>query len=1387
MAQPVLDPSDTPQFPSVASTATNPQGVTVAALIVDGSITDADGAVEAIMVTDSVSVGLGTWQFSLDAGANWQNMYASAGFGYVLDGAARIRFLPSGGDTGEAFIRFRAWDKSDGQVSGMFQQSGVSNHVLLPQFSTATDTASILVTGANSAPYFSVAQEPGTIVNRSGMNFAANHVVVLTDGKFVVQGNFRVDADEINGGDIRLARYNADGSLDETFGTGGFRTTALSPLWESCRGIALQDDGKFLVTGIISSGATEDIFVARLNADGSLDTAFGDGGTTQVAFSTRLDRGSSLIIQTDGKIVVAGQTRFTSGDSGDFALVRLHANGALDTSFSVDGKVSASFTASGADSAVSLAQQADGKIVAAGVTGSSSDVAVARFNVDGSLDSSFGTGGLFTYPNAGGDRAQSVMVTPDQKILVAGYISTPATPQGWELGLLRLNSDGSLDTSFSGDGVVTTRLTAGGGAYTVRMQQDGKIVVGGYAATPDDFAEWDFVLVRYLDNGALDPSFGTGGVVITDFARDLLDEFSDDTIYDFEILEDGRILAVGQSRGGFYLDLGMARYMPDGSLDPTFSADNHTYTLGGPAIVLDSQVQVFDSQLGTKGAMTGNYAGTTLTLMREGGAIASDHFAAKAGGSLSALTQGNNLVVQSVQVGTVVTNSGGQLTLQFNSNTTQALLDAVMHQIAYSSTVLVSQADKHIIWTFSDGNTGLQGTGGSLTDQMVSTVSFLAIIDGTDGPDTLQGGDGQDSISGFAGNDTLTGGLGNDTLDGGIGDDIAVFSSNFRTYTVFESGGGLLVEGMDGTDVVRDVELLRFADQDYAVQIGTAEPEELAGGTLSDLMRGLEGADTLNGGQGDDALYGDEDADSLVGGGGVDLLDGGTGADNMSGGSGDDTYIVDSEDDVVIETDGPDARPLPGVEPQVGIGSGIDTIIASVSYAITDGVENLVMSGALDIDAIGNALDNAVSGNSGSNAITGAGGNDSIDGGAGTDTAIYADALSAYAIAADGDTHTVSSGAEGAEGADELTAIERLQFADARVALDMDGHAGLTARLVGTLFGPSAIADAQLVGQYLALFDAGMTYEEVADAMLASPRYAQGAGSHGNADYVSHMFFNVAGFHDAGFETFLLDVLASGALTQAGISVLAADTDALESRIGFASLAVSGIAYEQQAASAFAGDGFGNFLVGTSAADHLAGRAGNDTLTGDAGDDTIDGGLGLDVAIFASARSQSIITRDDHGLQVATGGQTDRLVAVERTQFTDVAVAWDMDGNAGTVAKLIGALFGVAALQDEALVATYLGMLDNGMTYEQVAGAAAASTRFGMEAGSHTNEDFVDRVYFNIAQFLPSLQVRDELVGYIEAGQTQAWFAVQAAEVSYNLANVNLPALQLTGIEYSVI
>ncbi|WP_048441016.1 hypothetical protein [Caenimonas sp. SL110] len=1384
MAQPVLDPSATPIFPSVASSATNPQGVTVAALVVNGSITDADGTVEAIMVTDSVSVGLGTWQFSTDAGANWQNMYASGGFGYVLDASARIRFLPSGDDTGEAFIRFRAWDMSDGQVSGMFQQSGVSNHILLPQFSAATDTASIVVTGANSAPYFSVPQEPGTIVNRSGMNFAANKVVVLPDGKFVVQGNFRVDADEINGGDIRLARYNADGSLDETFGTGGFRTTALSPLWESCRAIALQDDGKLLVTGIISSGATEDIFVARLNANGSLDTSFGDGGTTQVAFSTRLDRAASLIIQSDGKIVVAGQTRLTSGDSGDFAIVRLHANGSLDTSFSLDGKASVSFTPSGSDAAVSLAQQADGKIVAVGATGSSSDVAVARFNVDGSLDASFGSGGLFTYPNAGGDRAQSVIVTPDQKILVAGYLSTPATPQGWEIGLVRLNSNGSLDTSFSGDGVVTTRLAAGGGAYTVKMQQDGKIVVGGYAATPDNFVLWDFVLVRYLDNGSLDPSFGTGGVVITDFARDQLDEFSDDTIYDFEILPDGRILAVGQSRGGFYLDLGMARYMPDGSLDPTFSADNHTYTLGGQAIVLDSQVQVFDSQLGTKDAMTGNYAGTTLTLMREGGAIASDHFAAKAGGSLSALTQGNNLVVQSVQVGTVVTNGGGQLTLQFNSNTTQALLDAVMHQIAYSSTVLVSQADKHIVWTFSDGNTGLQGTGGALADQMVSTVSFLAIIDGTDGPDTLQGGDGQDSISGFAGNDTLTGGLGNDTLDGGIGDDIAVFSNDFRAYTVSELAGGLVVKGIDGIDVVRDVELLRFADQDYAVQIGTAEPEQLAGGSLSDLMRGLEGADTLNGGQGDDALYGDEDADSLVGGGGIDLLDGGTGADHMSGGTGDDTYIVDSEDDVVIETEGPDARPMPGVEPQVGIGSGIDTIIASVSYAITDGVENLILSGALDIDAIGNALDNAVAGNSGSNAITGAGGNDSIDGGAGTDTAIYADTLSAYAIAAQGEAHTVTSGAEGA---DELTAVERLQFADARVALDMDGHAGLTARLVGTLFGPSAISDAQLVGHYLALFDAGMTYQEVADAMLASPRYAQAAGSHGNADYVSHMFFNVAGFHDAGFEAFLLDVLASGALTQAGISVLAADTDALESRIGFASLSVSGIAFEQQAASVAAGDGFGNFLLGTSGADHLTGRAGNDTLTGDAGHDTIDGGSGLDVAIFASARSQAILTRDDQGLQVMVGAETDRLVAVERTQFTDLAVAWDIEGNAGTVAKLIGALFGVPALQDEALVATYLGMLDNGMTYEQVAGAAAASTRFGSEAGSHTNEAFVDRVYYNIANFFPSPEVRAELVGYIEAGQTQAWFAVQAAEVSYNLANVNLPALELTGLEYSVV
>src|SRR5262249_6865942 len=212
-----------------------------------------------------------------------------------------------------------------------------------------------------------------------------------------------------------------------------------------------------------------------------------------------------------GKIIVVGAV----GD--DFSVVRYTAAGAFDTSFGTNGRVTTDFGAT--DKARAAAVQADGKIVVAGVKSTveggliTSDFALARYNADGSLDGSFGTGGKqVTDFGSAQDELNGVLAQPDGKIVVVGSTLSG----GFDFALARYSTDGTLDNSFDGDGKVTTDFT-GSLAETgrgVAAQADGKVIVVG---TASNGRSSDFALVRYLTSGALDPAFGTGGRVTTRF------------------------------------------------------------------------------------------------------------------------------------------------------------------------------------------------------------------------------------------------------------------------------------------------------------------------------------------------------------------------------------------------------------------------------------------------------------------------------------------------------------------------------------------------------------------------------------------------------------------------------------------------------------------------------------------------------------------------------------------------------------------------------------------------------------------------------------------------------------------------------------------------------
>ena len=327
----------------------------------------------------------------------------------------------------------------------------------------------------------------------------------------------------------RLLRYTTTGSLDSSFGTGGLAVLA----GFRALSVALDGDGRIVIAGYVHNGANSDFALARYNSDGTLDTTFGDGGIQSTDFGSE-DFGQSVAVQSDGKIVVAGYA-YTGFDGTSLAVARYNADGTLDASFGTSGKLTTDFYG-GNDAAYSLAVQSDGKIVVAGCTqeGDSDLFALARYNTDGSLDTSFSSDGLATADFAGTAFAYGLALQADGKIVVAGR-------NGADFALARFNADGALDATFSSDGLLTTDFGGLDYGRSVTIQPDGQIVVAGYAHNGSDY---DFAVCRYNADGTLDTSFGTAGKRTVDLG-------GADYGRAMAIQSDGRILLVGTAGGDF--------------------------------------------------------------------------------------------------------------------------------------------------------------------------------------------------------------------------------------------------------------------------------------------------------------------------------------------------------------------------------------------------------------------------------------------------------------------------------------------------------------------------------------------------------------------------------------------------------------------------------------------------------------------------------------------------------------------------------------------------------------------------------------------------------------------------------------------------------------------
>jgi uncharacterized delta-60 repeat protein len=412
----------------------------------------------------------------------------------------------------------------------------------------------------------------------------ANAVAVQPDGK-IVAGGTRAGAgsteDPAESPDFALARYQPNGRLDPSFGKGGRVVTDFGSSSDSLLAIARQPDGKIVAAGASTPRRGPTSFaLARYDSHGRLDPSFGKHGKVRVHFGPHGSVAYALALQPDGKIVAAG---LNEGDPhASWVVVRFKPDGSLDRSFGDAGAVTTVFGAANEAGAVTL--DPNGKILVVGDSCEAEDpwtgcvLALARYEVDGSLDPAFGKGGKATIQFPGFDdvTGEDVELRPDGKIVALATAGSDSTDD-FNFALARFNADGSLDSSFGTGGTAVSDFEPGSEdsediAWNLDLGPDGAIAVAGYSPL-------GFTVALYDPQGNLDPSFGGTGFVQTDLS-------DEGEARDVAIAGDGKIVAVGVVDESRFV---VVRYSRDGSLDPGFGKDGKLFTeFGSPVTVLAS-------------------------------------------------------------------------------------------------------------------------------------------------------------------------------------------------------------------------------------------------------------------------------------------------------------------------------------------------------------------------------------------------------------------------------------------------------------------------------------------------------------------------------------------------------------------------------------------------------------------------------------------------------------------------------------------------------------------------------------------------------------------------------------------------------------------------------
>ncbi len=394
------------------------------------------------------------------------------------------------------------------------------------------------------------------------------------------------------------------GSLDAGFGNGGVVLTAVQDFSEGTESLLVQEDGKIVVAGLTVTPETAALTLVRYRRDGALDPTFGVGGTSETILE-RVPLLAGLLQERDGKIVVVGTITIgrPTGNDETVVLARYRRDGQLDETFGENGLVYTSFGVGTVARATGAALQSDGRIVVVGLAntgdGTVSRNLLLRYESNGSLDATFGVGGsvLADFGGAIGQILNAVAIADDGKIVTVG--NSKQITSGFNGTVARFDRDGSIDATFATGGAMILRQFGNvSGLGGVAVQHDGRIVVGGGGTADPQSPLNTGMVLRFNADGSSDATFGTGGLVFVPVAPSGTQSGLDG----IKIDRCGRIVAAG-SIALSTEDTLLLRYDRDGSPDPAFGVDGRVVTaIDGLALQLTSIALEHDGDIAVASA-----------------------------------------------------------------------------------------------------------------------------------------------------------------------------------------------------------------------------------------------------------------------------------------------------------------------------------------------------------------------------------------------------------------------------------------------------------------------------------------------------------------------------------------------------------------------------------------------------------------------------------------------------------------------------------------------------------------------------------------------------------------------------------------------------------------